>query len=310
MEIANSIEAEINKIRNDNSSGAYELALKAINIIKNQIDLIKDPNKDIKDLIYKLSYKLINTRPSMAPLINSIGYILSSTDRFTKKSIASTIASYYKSQAIQKDSLEQNFNKLFMNTDISAPRIMLISYSSTILNLILKLKDRSFNFYVLESRPLLEGQKMAKQLSKHFKTHLIIDASMGKFITEIDLILIGIDSILKGGAIINKVGTYPLSVLAKSNGKPVYAVGDSFKYNLRSHFDLPVEIVKKPNNEVFEGLNPSFQIENYYFDITPPEYIEGLISDLGILPIRDFVKTIEDVLPINWFKKFINTKEV
>jgi len=306
MEIADSIEARIDEIRNDNSSGAHELAFKAINTIENQIDLIEDNKKDIKDLIYKLSYRLINSRPSMAPLINSVGYILSSTDNFTKESITRVLRSYYKYQAIKKDTLEQYFNKFLSNTAISEPTIMLISYSSTIQNLISRHNDIPFTFYILESRPLLEGQKVAKELSKRFETHLIVDAAMGKFITEIDMVLIGIDSILKDGAIINKIGTYPLSVLAKSNGKPVYAIGDSFKYNLRSHFNLDIKIAEKPKNEVFEGVNPNFYVENYYFDITPPQYIHGIISDLGRLSVPDFIKRIEDELPISWFKKFIN----
>lgn len=306
MEISDSIEAQIDEIRNDNISGAHELALKAINAIENQIDLIEDQKKDIKDLIYKLSYRLINARPSMAPLINSVGYIISSTDKFTKESMTRVLRSYYKYQAIKIDSLEQNFNQFLSNTDISDPKIMLISYSSTIQNLLLKHNDIPFTFYILESRPLLEGQKVAKELSKHFKTHLIIDAAMGKFITKIDMVLIGIDSILKDGSIINKIGTYPLSLLSKSNGKPVYAIGDSFKYNLRSHFGLDVKIAEKPTNEVFEGVNPNFYVENYYFDITPPEYIHSIISDLGLLSLPDFIKRIKDDLPISWFKKFID----
>ena len=62
---------------------------------------------------------------------------------------------------------------------------MTISYSSTIINLLLKNKESNFEIYVLESRPLLEGQRVAETLSPHFKTHLIIDAAIGTFIDEI-----------------------------------------------------------------------------------------------------------------------------
>jgi translation initiation factor eIF-2B subunit delta len=306
MEIADSILAQINEIKLDRSSGAKELALKSIEIFDNQLQLIENPNTDIRELIYELSKKLINARPSMAPLINSIGYIISSTDIFTKNSLISIIQTYFKSQSIKKKLIKQNFENFILNTSLSEPRVMLISYSSTILELILKIKHTSFIFYILESRPLLEGRKVAQKLSKNYETHLIVDAAMGKFISEIDLVLIGIDSILRDGSIVNKIGTYPLSVVAKSNAKPVYAIGDSFKYNLRSHFDVPVEIIEKPRNEIFDVDDSKLCIENYYFDITPPEYINGIISDLGILSITEFLKEIKNVLPINWFKKFIN----
>ena len=84
---------------------------------------------------------------------------------------------------------------------------MLISYSSTIINLLLKSKKYNFEIYVSESRPLFEGQRVAETLSPYFKTHLIIDAAIGTFIDEIDLVLIGVDSILVDGSIVNKVGT-------------------------------------------------------------------------------------------------------
>jgi translation initiation factor 2B subunit (eIF-2B alpha/beta/delta family) len=306
MEIADSIIAQINEIKFDRSSGATELALKSVEIFDNQLQLIENPNTDIRELIFELSKKLINARPSMAPLINSIGYIINSTDTFTKNSLTSIIQTYFKSQSIKKKLIRQNFEKIFINTSFSEPRVMLISYSSTILDLILKFKDTSFIFYVLESRPLLEGRNVAQKLSKKYETHLIVDAAMGKFIHDIDMVFIGIDSILRDGSIVNKIGTYPLSVLATSNEKPVYAIGDSFKYNLRSYYDLPVEIIEKPKKELFDVDDPNLCIENYYFDITPPEYINRIISDLGILSITEFLNIIENVLPINWFKNFIN----
>lgn len=305
MEIPESIISQIDEIKRDTSSGASELALKAINIIQNQLNLIESPNMDLKELLYDLAHKFIKARPSMAPLINSIGYIITSLDKFTKESIVNAIKGYYDEQKRKKSLLELNFKTFLTKMALSEPRIMLISYSSTVLNLLLKTKDLNFIVYILESRPKLEGRKVAQELSEKYETHLIVDAAMGKFINEIDMVFIGIDSILRDGSIINKIGTYPLSVLAKSNKKPVYAIGDKFKYNLRSHFDLPVEIVKKPKNEIFDKYNPKLSIENYYFDITPPEYIEGIISDLGIISITNFLKEIENELPISWFKQFI-----
>ena len=193
----------------------------------------------IKDLFYQLANKLIRARPSMAPLVNSIGYIFTSTDKFTKKNLEEVIRSYFELETKKRILLEQNFRKFISKLGINEPKIMLISYSSTVLNLLINAESPPFIVYVLESRPKLEGRKVAQELSKKFETHLLVDAAMGKFINEIDIIIIGIDSILRDGSIINKIGTYPLSVLAKSNKRPVYAIGDSFKYNLRSHLIYP-----------------------------------------------------------------------
>ena len=48
-------------------------------------------------------------------------------------------------------------------------------------------------------------------------------------------------------------------------------------------------------------------MHNYYFDITPPEYIDGVISDLGILTIKEFIERVKNKLPLDWFEKFIKS---
>ncbi|MFW9989761.1 MAG: hypothetical protein ACFFC3_14000, partial [Candidatus Odinarchaeota archaeon] len=205
-----------------------------------------------------------------------------------------------------------NFRKFMNGRKSKTQKIMLISYSSTIINLLLREKDIDFEIFVLESRPLLEGRRVAEILSLYFKTHLIIDAAIGYFINEIDVILIGADSILKDGSIINKIGTFPLTLLAHNQKIDVYVVCDSFKYNLKSHYDQMVKILEKPINEVYDKVitNKLLEVHNYYFDITPPNYVSGIISDLGVLSISDFLEEVKKILPINWYKYIINNIEI
>jgi translation initiation factor 2B subunit (eIF-2B alpha/beta/delta family) len=306
-DIHHSILSQIDDIRNDNLSGANELALRAIEVIQNQLDLIAYEDRDIKDLFLKLVGNIIRVRPSMAPLINSMGFLISNIDEFTKGSIFKAISLFYKFQTKKQEKLQENFKLLLNRLALSEISIITLSYSSTLLNIIQSAKDFSFNFYVLESRPLLEGQKLAEILSKTYETHLIVDAALGKFIDHIDLVLIGVDSILKDGSIINKIGTYPLAALAKSSNKQVYVICDSFKYNLWSHYGIEVKIEEKPINEVYNKkvFSDSLNVHNYYFDITPAKFLDIIISDLGVLSVNDFLRDIEKNLPINWFKQFI-----
>lgn len=178
-------------------------------------------------------------------------------------------------------------------------------------SILTKVKECNIELYILESRPLLEGYNAAEFLSSSFKTHVIIDAAMGKFIDNMDLVLVGIDSVLKDGAIINKIGTFPLAVLAHERGINTYGLGDSFKYNLKSHYGENVEIQSKPVEEVYSKqiLNKNLIIQNYYFDITPSEYITGIISEMGILEPQKFVKEVIKILPIKWFQSFLNNNQ-
>lgn len=304
MTLSNTIKLEIEMLRNDNLSGASELSTKAVEIIKSMLKELNS-EKNLESLLKELCSQIINARPSMAPLINTIGYLYDNIHEYTVDSLNSVIEKLYAHKSMIKDRLERNFEIFIHELNYSKPKIMLISYSSTIINLLNNLENNDFKFYILESRPLNEGQKTAEILGDKFETHLIIDAAIGKFMNDIDVVLIGIDSILENGNIVNKIGTYPLSVLATNNGKPVYAIGDSLKYNLRNHFGLPVEIVKKPSIEVIGRKEHNFLVENFYFDITPAKFIHRIISDLGILIPKKFIEEVKKSIPLDWFKNFM-----
>ncbi|MFX1477289.1 MAG: translation initiation factor eIF-2B [Promethearchaeota archaeon] len=301
------IRNQLENLRQNNVSGASELIESALNIIELQLTLIHSNKKDIKEDIFELSKEIINSRPSMAPLINTIGFLVHDTLIITKELIRERIDVYKKDKIERFMMHEKNFRNFFRAWGKDKYSIMLISFSSTINNLLLKNTDLNLEFYILESRPLLEGRRVAEILSDYFKVNLIVDAASGKFLDQVDLVLIGVDSILEDGSVVNKIGTYPLAVIAKTKKIHVFAVGDSFKYNLRSHYGQNVLIEKKSSKEIYDRApKRNFEIHNYYFDITPSEYIDGIISDLGILSIQAFIERIKDYLPIKWFKYFIN----
>jgi len=94
MTLSNSIKLEIEKLRNDNLSGASELSAKAIEVIKS---MLKEINKDenLESILKELCSQIINARPSMAPLINTIGYIYDNLQEYTIDSINSVIEKLY-----------------------------------------------------------------------------------------------------------------------------------------------------------------------------------------------------------------------
>ncbi len=312
MDISDSeIQKKISELRKDNLSGASEMVSKALDIVKSQLNLVEDPNENIKDIMLDLGKKIISSHPSMAPLINTIGFLLQNSESLNKKVIIESLSQFEKDRISRNKSLEESFFDFLKLNAKPNCSLMLISYSSTIVNLLKKLENFDLELYVLESRPLYEGRKTAKTLSKYFKTHLIIDAAIGMFIDQIDLVLIGVDSILKDGSIINKIGTYPLAMLANTRNKKVFAVCDSFKYNLRNHFGESILIEQKPSEEIYKDINKNdfLDVQNYYFDITPPNYITNIISNLGILRVQDFLEKVQQELPIEWFKYFIYNKK-
>ncbi|MFX0030084.1 MAG: hypothetical protein ACFE8B_12800, partial [Candidatus Hermodarchaeota archaeon] len=63
-------------------------------------------------------------------------------------------------------------------------------------------------------------------------------------------------------------------------------------------------------SEVFDMRDDTnIDVMNYYFEVIPSKYISGIISDFGVITIQEFIERVKYVLPIEWFKYFINNKE-
>ena len=288
----------------DKTSGASELIENALEILKTQLDSIKDAQMDITEVILELSRELLEVRPSMAPIINTIGYFLHDLEYYTKKVLLERYNAFPQWREGIQSALLSSFRSFLDNYKGKHLNIMLISYSTTIIKCLKENKMNDFSFYVLEARPLLEGRRTAEILSLDYETHLITDSSMGKFIKSVDIVLLGIDSILRDGSIVNKIGSHPLACIAADNNKGVFAVGDSYKYNLKSHYGQEIIIRDKPVYEVYSKKikKQLFHVHNYYFDITPSKYLSGIISDLGVLTIPEFLGQIVKIIPLKWFK--------
>jgi len=297
----------IHDLKTDKTSGASELIEIALEILEAQLHTIKDPNMDIKEVIFELSKELFNVRPSMAPIINTLGYFIHDLEFFSKQTLLEKLKTFPTERLRIGKALTSSFYSFLDRFEGEKLKVMLISYSTTIIKHLKENTKNDFTFYVLESRPLLEGRRTAEILSSNFETHLITDSAMGKFIKKVDIVLLGIDSVLRDGSIVNKIGSYPLACIAAANNKDVYAVGDSFKYNLKSHYNQKIIVETKPVYEVYSKKikKELFKVHNLYFDITPSNYFKEIISDLGILTMPEFLEKVKSTLPLEWFKSFV-----
>ncbi len=297
----------IHDLKTDKTSGASELIEIALEILEAYLRTIKDPNMDIKEDIFELSKELFTVRPSMAPIINTFGYFIHDLEFFSKQTLLEKLKTFPAERLRIDNALTSSFHSFLDRFEGKKLNVMLISYSTTIIKHLKENTKNDFTFYVLESRPLLEGRRTAEILSSNFETHLITDSAMGKFIKKVDIVLLGIDSVLRDGSIVNKIGSYPLACIAAANNKDVYAVGDTFKYNLKSHYNQKIIVEQKPIYEVYSKKikKELFKVHNLYFDITPSNYFKEIISDLGILAMPEFLEKVKSTLPLEWFKSFL-----
>ncbi len=136
--------------------------------------------------------------------------------------------------------------------------------------------------FVDETRPLLQGARLtAWELEGAEIPHTVIaDAAAGQLLArgEVDCVFVGADRIAANGDTANKVGTYPLAVLAARHGVPFFVVAptSSLDLSIASGGEIPIE--EREPAEVtarFHAWNPAF-------DVTPAELISAIVTEHGV----------------------------
>jgi methylthioribose-1-phosphate isomerase len=109
----------------------------------------------------------------------------------------------------------------------------------------------------------------------------------------IDTVVVGADRIVQD-AVINKIGTFTIAVLAKEHGVPFYVAAPKSTLDL-AHVSKGVVIEERKADEVThvgsERIAPDgIEVLNPAFDVTPLEYVTAIICEDGILYKMDFDK--------------------
>lgn len=237
-----------------------------------------------------LALLLMNIRPSMGTINNQVGDILF---RLVEKSKTTSNLGEMKIFVNNKVKI-LNINSKRNIIDVSKNCIKLFpnqctilthSYSSTVIAAIKFAynKKKEIQVIVTESRPLFEGRKTANELSEYgIPTTLVSDAAAGLFIKNADMVLLGADSLLTNGEIINKAGTYPMALAAAYQGIPVYIAADTGKINLRSYF-TQILLEEKETSEIWMKPPTNVSIRNLYFDTTPKFFITRVITEMQMI---------------------------
>jgi len=148
-----------------------------------------------------------------------------------------------------------------------------------------------------ETRPKLQGARLTSYELKRdgIPVTLITDNMVGYVMYKrlVGKVIVGADRIVKN-AVINKIGTYTIAVLAKEHAIPFYVAAPKSTFDL-SHTSANVVIEQRRSEEVTqigsqrivpEGVN----VLNPAFDITPLEYVTAVICEDGVLHKEDLVK--------------------
>jgi len=142
-----------------------------------------------------------------------------------------------------------------------------------------------------ETRPYLQGARLtAWELTRDgIPTTLIADNMAGHMMAtgQVDLVIVGADRIAANGDVANKIGTYPLAVLARENAIPFYVAAPVSTFDLAMPTGAGIPIEERPAEEVTHHggrrLAPEgVAVRNPAFDVTPHRYITAIVCEKGV----------------------------
>lgn len=165
--------------------------------------------------------------------------------------------------------------------------------------------------WVDETRPLLQGARLtAYEAARNGMAYtLLTDNAAGSLFAagEVDAVLIGADRIAADGSVANKVGSYPLAVLARYHHVPFVVVAPLTTVDFGTPDGASIEVEQRAGHEVTELPAPvqrggvgaggasggswsgvpvaplGTQAYNPAFDVTPPELITAIVTEAGVV---------------------------
>ena len=273
------------EIRHDRTHGASELARRCLLILAEAARA--QPAGSVAELregLLALNAELARTRPSMAPIQNLLCRWREALtfDARTDLAVARRMA-VERAESLIAVSRQAVTDCAARTTNLLGPgrTVMTHSLSSTVVEVCRLLADQGVRMIVTESRPLMEGRQLAERLSTWgVPTTLITDAQMGLFVAEADAVLVGADSVLADGAVVNKAGTYLLALAARDQGIPFYVCCESFKWC--GVGQPPPELEEMAAAEMEAPDWSGVTVRNVYFDLTPARLVSAWIDETGV----------------------------
>jgi methylthioribose-1-phosphate isomerase len=153
------------------------------------------------------------------------------------------------------------------------------------------LAGRLTQLWVDETRPLLQGARLTAWEARRdgLPYAVLADSAAGSLFArgEVDLVLVGADRICADGSVANKVGTYPLAVLARAHGVPFVVVAPTSTIDLTTATGNDVAIEQRAAEEVlcYAGTRVAPEGAAAYnpaFDVTPPHLVTALVTERGV----------------------------
>ncbi len=253
--------------------------------------------KDLEDFMTymeRIAEFVRSARPTAVSLPNAVAYIMNRLKRSRAASLEEAVRAVVNAA---EEFIEYSLNAVKIIGELGAKRlengdvVMTHCHSTAAVSVIATAHNQGkvHKVYVKETRPKMQGLITARALADAgLDVILIPDSSVRYFMKKVNKVVVGADTIAANGAVINKIGTSLVALAAKEARVRMYVASETYKFSPQTVIGelVPIE-VRSPLEIVTEewlNRNPEVKVYNPVFDVTPPEYIDAIITEKGVIP--------------------------
>lgn len=285
------LEQRITSITNDREHGSRWLVRQTILLLRDlATQSTLSPAERLRQVRYA-GYELAHARPAMAALSGAVGRILSASGDLDD--IAQAASHLLQAYDTSIKHITTYARPLLTGT------IMTHSLSGTVLEVLTACLSAIEQVIVLEGRPRYEGREVARALSSHHaRVMLITDAQAALFLPLCHAVVVGADSILASGDVLNKAGTALLAWAAHGHHVPFYVLSETLKISPHIWSGDLAQLEEKEAAEVLAQPIAGVSVRNFYFDCTPAHLITKIITEQGALSKQEIQRQaaqVEDI---------------
>ncbi len=274
------------------SSGVAEASLEAL-------AKIVELSSSVRDLVENITYtvnEIVSSRPTSAMLINSFREILLTLKDSLNRNMdlrRSASLILQKIHYLLKKSREdiEKISVIGANRIVHGDVIITATYSKTIVKIFEKALEqgKKFEVYVAESRPGDDGKLIASILSKmNIPVTLIVDSAMRYFMKDVSKAFLGAEAVAANGAVISKVGSSLLALVAHEARVRVFVASSTLKFSYETIFGELIKIPHAPEKTIIDEntkkmIGEKLKVEIPLLDVIPPEYVDAIITEYGVI---------------------------
>ncbi|MDD4136673.1 MAG: ribose 1,5-bisphosphate isomerase [Methanoregula sp.] len=281
------------KIKSMEIRGAGRIARAAAEALRDHALSARAPdNAAFRLEMERAAALLVATRPTAVSLPNAVHFVMAGLDTAKTVEEARTAVTHRAEQFVHSSQHAVEKIAEFGARHIRDGDVILTHCNSEVaLGCMIEAhrQGKEIEVFATEVRPRNQGHITIRTLNDAgIKTSFIVDSAVRSFINDVDLVIVGADAVTVNGAVVNKIGTAQVAHTAAEARVNVIVAAETYKFAPRTVIGEQIQIEERPPGEVLADeiarTLPHVTVRNPAFDVTPPEYIDLIVTEQGAIP--------------------------